>query len=600
MEFPYKQARRGQIEACRRIAKHLGSKIVLKAPTGFGKTIVALISHVNADKVIYAVRTINEMSPVIRELRRAGLSYTFIFSASKMCPIAQDIRVGEPEDFWAGCKALRVRGLCPYYYGIESALDRVRAILKESGTSDPKTIASLIAFKAGVCPFFSLSKLINESKFTIVTYPYVFREEVFETAFTDLGPDNFHLILDEAHTLLIPQSVIDESIDEVIIEKALKEVKQYGCGEEVWKYLNEVKELILKQRSRLLKRVDKELLFPGEGLLTILEDALYDIRLKKLLKMVEPTEAVSLSTKMSKVVKFVRYLGEEDFKAYGHVRDDGVREVKALPLGYSFIIKRLEMFKGVLMMSGTMPPPRILKPICGPNLTYIDVEEEYGRVFPRSNISYLVITEVTSSYRSRCSEMYGKYALLITRVYESMPKGVLLAVYPSYSFMGEVVKNIVVTEGRQFEESRETKYDDLLKAARAGEKVIVHCVAGGKISEGLEVLDELGRSLIKVVVIAGIPYPKPDDYARDFEGVMKELVNGEAREYTMELPAVIKVMQAAGRAIRSERDEAVIVLGDRRFMIPKVRELLNVRYDAVIKNVNEVGRYVERFFKGLI
>ncbi len=599
VELPYTKARRGQVEACRRITKYLGKKIVLKAPTGFGKTIVAIVSHSGRGRMLYAVRTINEMAPVIRELRRVNATYSVIFSASRMCPLARDVRGGEPEDFWAGCKILRVRGMCPYFRNVSKSVGIAEDILKRHSSNDPRVLTATITAKAGSCPFFTLAELAKDAEYVVVTYPYVFREEVFETAFKDVGPDDFYLVLDEAHTLLIPESVVSEEINEVTIEKALKEVRQYGCGEEIWKYLNLLKEVVEAQSSRLLRRISKDEILSDEGIVTILEDALMDIRLKKLVRLVSPTDAVSLSTKLSRVVKFLRYLKERDFRAYGHVREDSVREVKVLPLGYSYIAGRLSVFKGVLMMSGTMPPPRVLKPICGEDFIYIDVEAEYGRVFPRHNVFFIVVTGVTSSYRSRGEETYGRYAKLITGIVKAVPKGVILAVYPSYTMLSNVSKHIL-SECPQFEEGRETKYEDFLRVAKSSSKTLIHCVASGKLSEGLELLDDKGRSLIKAVVIAGVPYPKPDDYARDFENVMKSVVESSPRTYVMELPAAIKVMQAAGRAVRSEEDEAAIVLADRRFLNPRLKGLLNVHYDAIAREVEEVGELVRRFLEGRI
>ncbi len=599
MRFPYTTARKGQLEACKRVAESLGTYIVLKAPTGFGKTIVALISHSDVSPVLYGVRTINEMSPVIRELRRSGFSFTFVYSAAKMCPLTQDSGGGrDTEDFWAACKSLRMRRMCPYFFGIDEKLDDVRELLNSESSFDPHVLTSMISSKVGVCPFFSLTRLIPDSQFVVVTYPYVFREEVFDTAFTDVGPDDFYLILDEAHTLLIPQSVVDEEIDSITVEQALKEVKQYGEHyDEVLSYLRNLLDIVSEQKGRLLKRVDKTLVLPGEGTLFLLEDALAEIRLKKLLRAPSVSDAVALSTKLSKVVKFLRYLKEPDFQSYGYLSESEVSALKALPLGYGFIKRRLSLFKGVLLMSGTMPPTHILSPICGSNLTYIDIESEYGRVFPRHNIAYIVVTSVTSSYRYRSKGMYERYARLIEAVFNTVPMGVTLVVYPSYNFMSNVLQYLVIN-GKQFEEGRGTKYEELLKVASTTDKVLVHCVAGGKITEGLELLDGKGRSLIKAVVVAGVPYPQPDDYARDFEKVMEGIVGSSARTYVMELPAVIKVMQAAGRAIRSEHDEAVVVLCDRRYMMPKLRELLNERYDIICRDENELVSAVRSFFEG--
>ncbi|MCD6084472.1 MAG: hypothetical protein J7J20_02895 [Desulfurococcales archaeon] len=602
-EFPYKKFRKGQKESISALRKNLGSVIVLKAPTGFGKTVVALIAHREAEKVLYAVRTRNEMVPVIREARKLGYDFSFIYSGRKMCPLLRGSEV-RPEDFWVNCRILRSRGLCDFY----SSLDRVPyqdelTRILEGGESDPRQIVYSIVTQLKVCPFFALVGKAYYSKVVVVTYPYLFQEEIFRTAFTDLSLSDFYVIVDEAHTILNPQSIIEGELDELTLDNAIKEVKHFCPSEEVLKYLVSLRELLKNVRSRLLRRIEKALIHPGEGILQLLEDTLMEIKLKQLRELVvRPADFVRLGSSLNKVLKFLDYVRRNDFQVYGVVdRAEGIRKLKVIPTNYDIITERLSEAKGVLLMSGTMPPKEVMDSVCGEVTVYVDVEEEFGNVFPRENTFYAVVTFVSSSYRLRAKEMYLKYADLLTSMYESLDKGVILAVYPSYQFMDEVTINIVDVK-EQVIEGRGTTYAEVLDAIiSGGSKAVIHAVASGKFTEGIELLDGEGRSLIKVVALMGVPYPQPDDYLSDLRRNLSEKLGSKlATDLTTAVPAAIRSLQAVGRAIRSGRDRAFIVLADRRFLSLKLRSLLSVRYDAIVTSRKALAHLMKKFFKGLI
>ncbi|HDN75655.1 MAG TPA: hypothetical protein ENG05_00820, partial [Acidilobales archaeon] len=272
MKFPYTTFRRGQKESIERIAKRLGSTIVLKAPTGFGKTIVAILSHIKAPKVLYVVRTRNEMAPVIRELKAVNEGFTIVFSGRRMCPILRNVGI-EPEDFWINCRLLREKGLCPYYERLNKvSSSSVERVLRTSGI-DPHEIVANIANKLGICPFFALSRLINNSKFIVATYPYLFKEEVFRTAFSD-DLSEYYVIIDEAHTLLNIQSLYEEVLSEPDVEAALRDVRTYSLGKDFIDYLIKLRDLISRIKSKMLKKVEKAYVYPGEGLIQLMEDAI--------------------------------------------------------------------------------------------------------------------------------------------------------------------------------------------------------------------------------------------------------------------------------------------------------------------------------------
>ncbi len=594
MKFPYSKARRGQLELIDRIRGVLGSKVFLKAPTGFGKTIVALMSHIHMGKVLYAVRTRNEMSPVIRELRRLGEDFTLIYSAARMCPLNKG---GNSHEFWLNCKLLRSRNMCPYYQRLsEVSDDEVLEVLKGEGSTDPHKLVDNIVRRLGVCPFFALSRLVDRVPFIIVTYPYVFRNEVFDTAFDTVGRGDLYLVLDEAHTILNPAMVIDEELDVFTLDKAVKEVKSYRLGSEILGYLQGIMKVFHELRSSMLRRIDKSDILRDPSELFILQDALISLRIAKLRKAISPYELMSSSTALGRVVKFVEYLTQPSFQPYGYVDREGVKVIKVLTPDLKYIRDIVSAFKGALLMSGTLPSEEIIRKVMFSDAIYIDVEKEYGSVFPESNILVAIYAAVTSSYRHRSEEMYSAYRELIKEVAQKLKSGVAFFVYPSYSFMEGVIRELMVEGIRQVAEGYSTTFNDVMQLALKEKKLAVHAVAGGKLTEGLELLDSNGNSLIKVVVIAGVPYPQPDDFIKDLKSRLETSVGREvARKFVMDVQAAVKVAQAIGRAIRSEKDKAFIILADRRFLSRRLRDVLGLKYDIVTSELKEVLKALTEF-----
>lgn len=597
-EFPYSEYRLGQREAIRDIREALGSVIGFRAPTGFGKTIVAVYSHLGIGRKVYAVRTRNEMAPVIRELRRVGASHTVVFSGRRSCPLLRGKSAPPPEDFWANCRVLRSKHMCPYFINLDRVTDdEIRDAINKA-PPDPHAVAKALADGLGVCPFFALTRLIPSSEFVVVTYPYVFREEVWSTAFPEEEDiSEYYLILDEAHTLINPQSLADAEVSEVDVEKAIKEVRRFGLGEEVYRYVTALKEA-LRHAGRLLRRVPDELVRPDQFILELLNDAVITVRLE-LLRSAALGEAATFSTAIAKVAKFAYYAFQPDFRVYA-VRAAEAAYLRAYPVSYRVVREKVGAAKGALLMSGTLPPKRVLEEIVGKEVTYLDAERDYGVDFVRRNRAVIAYTAITSRYAERSEKTYEEYAALVDTVAEAIKEGIILAVYPSYEFM-EKVAMLTQAGIPNLVEGRESTIGEVMEAlARAG-KAVLHAVAGGKLTEGVELVDEEGRSLIRAVVVCGVPYPQPDDYVRDLRAELAKSIGAEAaRELTMTVPAAIRAAQAIGRAVRSPRDRAVAVLGDRRFMNPRLWGLMGVGKPRAVRSLAQVEKLVRAFEEGLI
>ncbi|MEM1623417.1 MAG: ATP-dependent DNA helicase [Sulfolobales archaeon] len=595
MRFPYETLRRGQLEVANFIRSRLGGYLAVKAPTGYGKTVVALVGHVGSGRVLYVVRTRNEIAPVVREARKLGVSFTIVFSGRRMCPLVRGAEVS-PEDFWLNCRLLRLKNMCPFYTNLKRvSQEELLELLSSADQVDPHVLASLVARELSACPFFALSGLASRVEFTIATYPYLFNESVYSTAFPDVGLDEFYVIVDEAHTLVSPQSILSDSVDQTTLRVCASELSKHGY-EELAQRVRNIEESLGRRTFSKLTRVPKQSVGVNADFLRELEEAFHTIRLSYLQSLADTgVESFARTTSsIGRIVKFLALATRELFSIYAQSAFDTFR-LHALPLGYEPIRERLRQARGVLLMSGTLPPKDVLDKVVGRETEYLDVEASFGYVFPRENVLYAVYTPVTTSYQQRSTRMFMEYAKLVRAVYENTYRAVL-AVYPSYEVMNEVV-TYLKDSARVYVESEKTRVADIEKLLAVEPHTLINAVAGGKIVEGVEFRDSSGLSLISAVVVCGIPYPTPDDYVEDFREALRSEVGDAADALVMDVQASIRVTQALGRAVRSEKDRAFIVLADRRYLKKGFKELLGLRYDAVFSDLPSLLSRLNDFFR---
>ena len=596
--FPYGSYRRGQrrvVEEAARVVEEEGI-YVLQAPTGFGKTAAVLEAVARAlgdEKVVYVVRTRNEIAPVARELSRGGARYTILFNAKLMCPLARDLAIDQ-EDFWLNCSILRSRGLCPYFEDLAkvSSSDILKLVLRAGERYEE--VPKLIAEELGACPFFALASLVREVPFVVATYPYFFREEVYGSVMGDVERGSVVLIVDEAHTLANPTSVISEKLSASQIRASIDELRRYlPSAATLIEFLERVVKTIEGfAKDRSVRHVSKGFVVQEPSMVDALVDAVNDIKLSMVLEG-DVEEAMSRRLKLSRVARVLKLAMEKGFETF--VQKSG-REVylHILPVSLDPVKKPLEEVRAAILMSGTMPPPEFFEHVLrlSKRVFYRNIEDVEGPVFPRENSYTVVLLEPSSSYRLRSDRMYRVYARYIDAVFRHLSRGVLLVVYPSYEFMSSV-RRFVETAPSYFEDEH-TTLEEVAEAARGSGRVAIHAVAGGKVAEGIELLDDEGRSLIKVVFLAGLPYPQPDDYTKLVEERLSEQVGARwAREFVFDMTASIRARQALGRALRSSADRALYILGDKRFLRPRVVRYMRVRIDRGIASLKELAQLLK-------
>jgi DNA excision repair protein ERCC-2 len=114
-------------------------------------------------------------------------------------------------------------------------------------------------------------------------------------------------------------------------------------------------------------------------------------------------------------------------------------------------------------------------------------------------------------------------------------------------------------------------------------------VMGGSFSEGID----LPGDLLNGVVVVGIPLERPTLSVQSLIDYYDERFH-RGRDYGYNFPAMIKVMQSAGRCIRSENDRGVVVFIDDRFLWKNYRDIFPKSWQFTVTKTPSVE--IRKFF----
>jgi len=218
--------------------------------------------------------------------------------------------------------------------------------------------------------------------------------------------------------------------------------------------------------------------------------------------------------------------------------------------------------------------------------------------FPEKNRAILVSSDLSSRYTRRNRREFEKAADYIEEI-ASAKMGNYMVFFPSYQYM-EAVREILqernselfllVQESRMTEADREAFLAEF--SVKREESLAALCVMGGIFSEGI---DLTGDQLIGVLIIGtGLPQVNPE------QEILKQYFaeNGEdGFDYAYRYPGMNKVLQAAGRVIRTMEDRGIIALLDDRFLQPEYQALFPREWrEYFIVTRQNVRQAVEAFW----
>lgn len=591
--FPYAY-REGQKELASYVYQTIyhGKKLFLEAPTGVGKTLSTVFPAVKAigqglsEKIFYLTaktitRTVAEEAFGL--LRAGGLRFKDIVITAK-----EKICAGECCD----CNPVA----CRYAKG---HFDRVNACLFDLITHEERFGRESIeryALQYEVCPYELSLDVSLFADGVICDYNYVFDPHVYlRRYFSGDHAGKYIFLIDETHNLL-------------------------ERGREMYS-ATLVKEDILDMK-RLVKELDPEM----AGLLEKLNKAL--LALKKQsngITVFEETEEVYQAAErlkshmdiyinnhndspvMDELMDFyfelahfimIYELIDDKYVIYGHMTEKGDYLLKLFNVDPSANLKdAMSQARSSVLFSATLLPIQYYKELLGGEKE--DYEVYAHSVFAPENRGLFVASDVTSKYTRRGPKEYERIAFYLHEMIKAKT-GHYLAFFPSYVFMEEVFQTYTrmypeetVTYLLQREDMSEEERESFLDIFRRDndQMVLGFCVLGGIFSEGIDLKKD---SLIGVAIVGtGLP-----QVGQERELLKKYFdAQGAGFDYAYRFPGMNKVLQAAGRVIRTAEDRGVILLLDERFLQNAYRVLYPREWEQIeVVEMDNVAKKLAEFW----
>lgn len=613
--FPYREGQKDLAAGVYRTIVH-GKKLFLEAPTGTGKTISTVFPSVKAmgegktSKIFYLTaktitRTVAEEAfDILRSNQGLKLKGVTITAKDKICFLGEEERNCNPE-------------ACPYAKGHYDRInDAIFDLLTHEDSFDREKITEY-AQKYQVCPFEMSLDMSLWADAVICDYNYVFDPFVYlRRFFADTTSKDYIFLVDEAHNLLERgremYSAVLRKESFLELKNTIKEYHPSIAG-----HLDKCNKLLLE----LKRDCDGCSVVPSIEKFANALNRLSGIISEYLEDHSEGPCRDELLLFYFDIHRFLVIYDKMDGKyvIYTEFAEDGSFLLRLRCVDPSGNLSEcMERGRSTILFSATLLPIQYYKKLLGGKEEDFEI---YARsIFDPSRLGLFIGTDVTSKYSRRGPEQYYRIASYIDSVIKAK-SGNYLIFFPSHQFMeevGEIFENeffdeetteLLVQQDYMSEASREAFLERFSAGNRLDLSQIIHmdlevvedknvlgfCVMGGIFSEGIDLKYD---SLIGVIIVGcGIPMVGNE---REIIRSYFDEQGDDGYDYAYKFPGMNKVLQAAGRVIRTEEDKGVVALLDDRFMQGSYRSLFPREwkgYKTVSTNTvkNAVSGFWSRF-----
>ncbi len=569
LEFPFSY-RDGQRKLVGDVYRTINRKKILfiQAPTGTGKTISTLFPAIRAvgenlgDKIFYLTaktitRTVAKDTCDLLKSHGYQGKVIVLTAKEKMCPCEE-----------MDCNPSN----CPRAKG---HYDRVNdAVYDLITTEDDFTRERMLeqAEKYQVCPFEMSLDASLYADVIICDYNYVFDPNVYLKRFFPEGKKGDYIFLvDEAHNLVERGR---EMYSAVLVKEEILAVKKLVRGKD--RKLEAALEKCNRQMLEWKRECEKYVVYKSIGafafsLMRLM--SLLDVFLQSRGEMPERKAITDFYLNLRHFMNMFERV-DENYVLYSDFDEENRFCLHLYCVNPSVNLQEcLERGNSTVFFSATLLPVNYYKNLLSSKKDNYAVYADSA--FREEQRLLFIGRDVSSLYTRRTIGEFRRIALYIQQVLRAK-KGNYLIFFPSYRFMEDVYEQFLAVNEREVDcimqsgNMNEAEREEFMQEfAESREKSLAaFCVLGGIFSEGIDLKEDL---LIGVLIVGtGLPQICTQ------REILKEYYqeeNGQGFDYAYQYPGMNKVLQAAGRVIRTASDRGIIGLLDERFLRNDYRQL---------------------------
>lgn len=582
--FPYARFRPHQRAVARRCYQALQAdeSLLIESPTGSGKTMAVIYPALKSLAV--------NRSGKLLFLTSRGTGARAAQSALAMLDPGQDhlrhvtVRAKEKACVVEGmpCSAQRCRFARGYYDKRGAALDA----LLERGAIDAEQVEA-VARSHEVCPFeLSLDAAVR-ADVVICDYNYVFDPVVRLQRF--MADDEIDLLVDEAHQL------------------GSRAVDMLSAGIERFEFNNALAETVADGVSRRLRSIDRALTAlrrkHGRDAEAVIEQPLGLTRALGRLLEEEQLAEVDLARwpllraavfQASRWMRSERWRIDGAYEYFLDTRGAGIR-VRSQCLDPSRHLRdTLAQYRANIRFSGTLSPLGLFNRLHGLDETAC---ERAASAFDERQLAVLLVRDINTYFRAR-DQSIDRLVEAVHAVF-SARAGHYLVAFPSYAYLERFV---VAAHSRwpganlhcQTPAMTDGERDAFLETLRgSGEPLLAGVVLGGVFTESVD----LAEVPLAGVIVVGVGVPPPS-LVRDRQRQYFDRQSGNGHQVAFRQPAMTRILQAAGRLLRSPEQRGVICLIDPRYGLAEYQQFFPVHWQPRTVPASSLGEVVANFWEG--
>ena len=594
LQFPFAY-RKGQKELATGVYRTIQRKknLFIQAPTGVGKTITTVFPAVKAvgeglgDRIFYlTAKTVTGTVAweTFDQLRRQGYQAKLIqiTAKEKMCLCAE-----------MECNPVH----CPYARGhYDRVNDAVFGLLQKEDFFTREVLLEQ-AREYQVCPFEMSLDVASWVDDIICDYNYVFDPNVYLKRFFAEGiRGDYIFLIDEAHNLVErSREMYSATLRKEDLLAVRKIMKRYQP--KLDKDFTKCNRILLDYKRECENyKVYQDI---GSFIFTLMNLASgLDEFLQRSTEFPERKEVSEFYFAVRNFLNMYERV-DEHYVIYGEHTSEGGFLLKLYCVDPSLNLQEcIDKGNAAIFFSATFLPIRYYKSLLSTKQDNYAVYAETA--FTEDQSLLLLGRDVSSRYTRRNQDEYRRIAEYIRKTGQAQ-KGNYMIFFPSYKMMQEVyevfegincgeMETCMQVSGMK-EEEREAFLGQFV--AEHERSFLAFCVMGGIFGEGIDLKNE--QLIGAVVVGTGLPQISNE---REILMHYYDERSGEGFDYAYRYPGMNKVLQAAGRVIRTVDDSGVILLLDDRFTRREYESLFPKEWERrACCTVESVSGYLDAFWE---